>query len=259
MGELDQKLAILSHASSDLAYPLAAALAHAGARLACVDGDLNAADQLAAQLRGEGAQATAYAAQLSEGSVRAALDVIVSAQGHPDILVMCPPTPVVAPSATLDEADFRAALERSLIHAFLWCQAAGRVMLDVGRGVIVNVTGLSGMGGWPGWLAQSAAFAGIHNLTHTLAVEWAKQGLRVNGLVPGITESAVQQLVTSPGAPDEAKVIRRIPAGRAASGEDLGQALLYLVRSTFVTGEILRVDGGWDMWGRLYAVAPKRE
>lgn len=247
------KLAILTQASSELAYPLAAALASDGARLGIVDTNLDAAQLVVSRLKTEGADATAYAAENSTESVQAALKAI----GRPDVVVTCPPTPPVLQSTDLSEADFRAYLDSSLFHAYLWNQIAGQAMLETGSGVIVNVTGLSGMGGWPGWLASSVAWGGIHNLTHTLAVEWGKRGVRVNCLVPGVTETTMQQITTSPSAPNQAKVLWRIPEGKTAPVEAFGQALLYLINGAFLNGEILRVDGGWDIWGTFSAVAKK--
>jgi len=258
MSELDGQLAILTQAGSHLARPLAEALAGSGARLALVDGEPGLAEALAATMRALGWGAVGYACGVSAIQVTAVLEAIVAAQGRPTILVNCPGPLAVSPSAETSEAEFRAALDRCLVHAFLWCQAAGRLMQDAGSGVIVNVSGLPGMGGWPGWIAASAALGGLHNLTHTLATEWSRYGVRINCLVPGVTEPMVDLLLQTPEAPDRATVLERIPLGRLATGQDLGKALIYLVRPTasYISGEILRVDGAWDVWGRYYAVDP---
>lgn len=258
MGELINQLAILCQASSRLAEPLALALGSEGARLAIVDINLQSAKDLVAILETEGISAKAYQADLSAESVKHTLRAIQALQGRPDILVTCPVDPVVSPSVDLAERDFRGILDRTLVHAFLWCQAVGRSMLATGDGVLVNVTGLSGMGGWPGWLAESAAFAGIHNLTHTLATEWTRFGVRTNCLVPGVTEDQTEALLKTPEVPNRSKIIERVPLRRLASSDDLAKALVYLVRpaASFISGEILRVDGGWDVWGRYYAVDP---
>ncbi len=250
MGILDNQWAVLIASPSELLVPLALALSEAGAALAVVNEASVDAETLK-QLRVTGT-VTTYASQ-------ADLDLILNLRGAPDILVTLPPTPVVRPSLELTEADFRAVLEGSLIRAFRWSQAIGRRMVQAQSGVIVHVTGLSGLGGWPGWLPESAAFAGVHQLTHTLAVEWAKDHVRVNCLVPGVTEATREQIEDAPSAPSRDAILRRIPVGRTATSDDIAQALLYLVdpRSSYVSGEILRVDGGWDSWGRLYAAAKR--
>ncbi len=254
---LDGKLAIVTQASSELVYAFATELGHAGARLVIADADGAKAEQVVATLKAQGLMAVSCQARLSAREIRAALDTISAAYGQPAILVNLPFVgKATVPSVAVDEADFRHIVEANLTRIFLWCQAVGRLMLESGTGgAIANVTTLSAMGGWPGWLAQSAALGGVHNLTHTLAAEWSNRGIRVNGLVCGVTEATMQQIEqTLPGT-----VLKRIPLGRVATAEDIAKALLYLVHpaASYVSGEILRVDGGWDSWGRLYAVAPQ--
>ena len=257
MAELDGMLALVAGASRPHAAACARELRRAGARLALVDHDETTIAGLAGSL-GQNDRGNAYSAGLSAASVAVALECIEERQGAVDILVTCAGEPTVAPSVELGEEDFRVALASNAFHAFLWCQAVGRKMVAAGRGVIVNVTGLSGMGGWPGWLAQSASLGAIHNVTHTLATEWTRHGVRVNSLVPGVAERDVSDLLKTPEAPDRETVLRRIPLGRLATDDDLGKALIYLVRpeASFISGEILRVDGAWDIWGRYYAVDP---
>jgi len=257
MAELDGMLAVVAGASRPHASACARALSRAGARLALVDtGETTIAGLAGSSHQNDGGDA--YSAELSAASVGAVLERIEERQGAVDILVTCAAAPSVAPSVELSDEDFRGALVSNALHAFLWCQAAGRKMVAAGRGVMVNVTGLSGMGGWPGWLSQSASLGAIHNLTHTLATEWTRHGVRVNCLVPGIAELDLSDLLKTPEAPDRETVLRRIPRGRFATDDDLGAALIYLVRpeASFISGEILRVDGAWDVWGRYYAVDP---
>jgi NAD(P)-dependent dehydrogenase (short-subunit alcohol dehydrogenase family) len=257
MAELDGMLALVAGASQPHAAACVSALKRAGARLALVDHDETKITGLAGSL-GQNDRVDSYPANLSAASVAAVLERIEQRQGAVDILVTCAGEPTVAPSVELSDADFHQAFVSNTFHAFLWCQAVGRKMIATGRGIIVNVTGLSGMGGWPGWLAQSASLGAIHNLTHTLATEWTRHGVRVNSLVPGIAERDLADLLKTPEAPDRETVLRRIPSGRFATDDDLGKALIYLVRpeASFISGEILRVDGAWDVWGRYYAVDP---
>jgi len=257
MAELDGMLALVAGASRPHAATCVRALKRAGARLALVDHNEATIAELAGSL-GQHDRVDTYPGNLSAASAAVVLKRIEERQGTVDILVTCAGEPTVAPSVELSGEDFAAALVSNTFHAFIWCQAVGRKMVAAGRGVIVNVTGLSGMGGWPGWLAQSASLGAIHNLTHTLATEWTRHGVRVNSLVPGIAERDLSDLLKTPEAPDRETVLRRIPSGRFATDDDLGKALIYLARpeASFISGEILRVDGAWDVWGRYYAVDP---
>lgn len=169
-----------------------------------------------------------------------------------DIVVICPPLWTDVP-ATFDDGSAEQ-LGAALTQAGRWTSAAAIVMAPGGS--IVHITGLSGLGGWRGWQAAGAYFAAIHNLVRSLAVELAASGVRVNALVPGISQTRGKTVATAIG--ESSKVVQgRIPLGEFMPEHALGNGLVYLVHpsSSYVTGEILAVDGGWDVWGRLNAVA----
>jgi 3-oxoacyl-[acyl-carrier protein] reductase len=253
------KLAILTRTDSEFAPSIARTLIEHGFQLALVDGHSTPAQGLIETLPALSDRVFVYQCAVAEKPISETVKHIIKQQGIPQILITCPSIPTTAPTVELTEEQFRAELENRLIHAFLWSKIVGQHMLQAGQGVIVHITGLSGMGGWRGWAAQSAAFGGIHNLIHTLAAEWAQSGVRVNGLVPGITQVTAQHILATSPDHTQQEIIRRIPMERLATHEDICRALLYLISpsSSYVSGEILRVDGGWDIWGRLYAVAAK--
>ena len=138
-----------------------------------------------------------------------------------------------------DEYDFRRILEVNLIGAFFCCQLAGRVMLDEGGGVIVNVASVYGH-----TLArtESAAYtsskAGLLALTRTLALEWAAAGIRVNALCPGDVQDS-PHVTISPAN----------PLGRIGTPEEVAAVALFLCSdaASFVTGQAIHVDGGLSM------------
>jgi NAD(P)-dependent dehydrogenase (short-subunit alcohol dehydrogenase family) len=168
-----------------------------------------------------------------------------------DILVICPSRATEAPGGRLDDAL------REVEAAGRWTAEAARAMRQRRRGVIVHVTGLAGLGGWPGWESTGLGFAAIHNLVASTAVAVAPDGVRVNALVAGVTADLGAAIAAARGITLDA-VRARIPDGRFIDAEALGNALLYLVHdsASYVTGETLTVDGGWDVWGRLHAAAP---
>ena len=228
------------------------------------EGPLGAA--AAAALRGDNAVALyAEAADARPGvtvhrpvdtakAIGSALDGLVATHGPLRVLVNCPgPALPSTPSADYAADDFQAALIDGVALPFLWAQAAGRRMLATGGGAIVNIVRLSGLGGWPGYAADGAAMAGLVNLTHTLATEWAEGGVRVNVIAMGFLVDQAKAIAAGLGRA-EADVVRRVPTGRLADASDIAEAIAYLVdpQSSFVNGEVLRVDGGWDAWGRLH-------
>jgi NAD(P)-dependent dehydrogenase (short-subunit alcohol dehydrogenase family) len=196
------------------------------------------------------AHAAALAAVLEAAGAEVATLAEANGSAEVDILVTCPSPATQVPGGTLHEvmADV-ARVER-------WTADAGRAMQSRGGGAIVHVTGLSGLGGWPGWEASGAAFAAIHSLVGSFAVRLAGAGVRVNALVPGVSAELGATIAAAEKMPLET-VRARIPSGRFLDAEALGHALLYLVHdsASYVTGEILAVDGGWDIWGRLHAAA----
>ncbi len=188
---------------------------------------------------------------MTETGIAAAMQTL----GAIDILVTTPPSLVEAPTDT-DAATLSAAVATVLEPAFLWTAAVAASMRVRGSGVIVHVTGPSGLGGWRGWAAAGMAFAAIHNLVESFAIDVAASGVRVNALVPGVTQRQAERIAADLRQPLDF-VTRRIPLGAVLPDEALCNALLYIVHqsSSYVSGEILTVDGGWSMWGRLHAVA----
>jgi NAD(P)-dependent dehydrogenase (short-subunit alcohol dehydrogenase family) len=250
---MPEKVAILFRAGSETGGALADALARAGYALALVDPDPAVAAALAARLAG--ARTLALAAPPAGSDVEALVADIAHDLGEPSLLVTCPPDPLVTESTHLGEASLQDSMNEILIRPFAWCRAAGRRMLAQGEGGIVNVVRLSGLGGWPGWLGDSAAMAAMINLTHTLAAEWTAGGVRTSALVGGITPAGAAAIERGAALAGQQAVIDRIPLGRLAAVEDLVAGLNYLIDagSSYVSGEVLRIDGGWDAWGRLHA------
>jgi NAD(P)-dependent dehydrogenase (short-subunit alcohol dehydrogenase family) len=169
---------------------------------------------------------------------------------HPEvgILVTCPPH-LIAGAGLAD------ALATAVTPANTWATHFAARRQEAG-GVIVHVTGLAGLGGWPGWDAAGVAYAALHSLTRSTAVALAPRGIRVNALVPGVDEPLAREIAAASGStPDEVR--DRIPSRRFMTDTELANALIYLVHpsSSYVSGETLVVDGGWDIWGRLAAAA----
>jgi NAD(P)-dependent dehydrogenase (short-subunit alcohol dehydrogenase family) len=128
---------------------------------------------------------------------------------------------------------------------FLCCQAAGRVMRSAGYGKIINIASLASEIGFPRIVAYASSKGGVRQLTKALAVEWAPFGIRVNGIEPGWFRTEL----TEPLFHDEEwvkKITSRIPMGYAGKPEDLQGVIVFLASqmSDYITGELIRVDGG---------------
>jgi NAD(P)-dependent dehydrogenase (short-subunit alcohol dehydrogenase family) len=156
----------------------------------------------------------------------------------------------------MPEADWRLQIDVMLTGVFLCTQAVGRVMIAGGGGSVVSIASIGGMGGWPMRSAYNAAKAGVINLTEVLATEWAQYGIRLNSVSPGVTRTEMMDVAVSQGLASLEQYAARTPLGRVAEVREIAEAVLFLAsdRASYVTGQNLRVDGGWVPWGNLHAV-----
>lgn len=244
---LDGQVAIVTGASSGLGDRFARVLHAAGAHVVVAARRADRLDALAADL---GDRVTAVAADLTVAddrvqlvevaeSVTGAIDVLVNNAGHSD------PTP--AESETLEH--FVGTMDINLVAPFHLCQLAARSMLARRSGSIVNIASILGLvASSPMKDATYCASKGaLVNLTRQLGCEWGRKGVRVNALAPGWFPSEMTQADMFDDEGGAAFVARNAPMGRPGQPDELDGALLYLAgpASTYVTGQILAIDGGW--------------
>jgi NAD(P)-dependent dehydrogenase (short-subunit alcohol dehydrogenase family) len=153
----------------------------------------------------------------------------------------------ISPTEKLSENAFRTILDIVLVGTFNCTQAAGKVMRDSGGGVILNIVTTYAFTG-SGYVVPSAcAKAGVLAMTRSLAVEWAKYGIRSNAIAPGPfpTKGAWKRLVP-PGLNIEKKMIERVPLKRFGEHEELANLASYLMadESGYMNGEVVTMDGG---------------
>lgn len=134
---------------------------------------------------------------------------------------------------------------------FLACRAVGADLLDRGvPGSLVTISSQMGAVGYPGRAAYCATKHAVDGLTRALAVEWAREGVRVNAVAPTFVETSLTRSWLADPAFREEVLERRLPTGRLATVEDVAHAVRYLAcdASNSTTGHVLRVDGGWTTW-----------
>lgn len=244
---LDGKVALVTGASSGLGNRFSRVLAAAGAKVALVARRVDRLTALADQLP----DALVLPADLADlASAARVVDACVAHYGHLDILVNNAGRSVTVPAFDETSEDFAMTLTVNVTAAFTLAREAARAMTGpAGRGgVIINVSsvlGIVGCGQIP--LAGYATAKGaLVNLTRELAAQWARRGVRVNTLVPGWFPSEM----TGDMMTDErslAWIAKRTPMGRPGRPDELDGALLYLASdaSSYMTGQMLVVDGGW--------------
>jgi NAD(P)-dependent dehydrogenase (short-subunit alcohol dehydrogenase family) len=245
---LDDRVVIVTGASSGLGERFAGALAGAGARVMLAARRLERIEALAQSLP----EATAVAVDVNdEADLERLVRTAVSAYGRIDVLVNNAGT-TDSPSA-LEESpeEFRRVIETNLVAPFLLARMVARRMIEQGSGgTIVNTASVNGVLASRSWpeTAYTASKGGLVNLTRELANQWAPHGIRVNAIAPGYFESEMTtELFANQRAVDW--VARHTPLRRHGRVGELDGALLFLASdaSSYVTGQLLIVDGGWSI------------
>lgn len=248
---IDGMIAVVTGASSGMGVTFAEALAAAGARVVLAARRKEKLEEVVARITAAGGDAHAVACDVSsDDDVARLVDETQGVFGVADLLVNNAGFTTVVPAEEQDPADFRAHLAVNLTGAFVCAQAFGRPMLERGRGNIVNIASVLGSvaSGQVAQGAYAASKGGLVNLTRELAAQWARRGVRVNAISPGWfpTEMTGDMF----GDERSEKWMRtRTPMGRSGDLHELVGPLLFLASdaSTFVTGHILTVDGGWTI------------
>ena len=243
---LDDRVALVTGASTGLGQAIAKGLAEAGANVAC-HGNTRSADATCEAVSRLGRTSLAVTGDLSKKETPQKLvEATIERFGRLDILVNNAGTIRRAPAAEYTEEDWTTVIEVNLSAVFRLSQLAGRQMLSQGRGKIVNIASLLSFQGGITVPAYAASKGGVAQLTKALANEWAGQGINVNAIAPGYMRTdntkALQENETR-----NRQILERIPAGRWGEPSDLAGAAVFLASaaSDYINGEVLVVDGGW--------------
>ncbi len=181
-----------------------------------------------------------------KGQVEALVARCLAAHGRIDVLVNNAGIFKAADFLDISEADFDAVLRINLKGAFLVGQAVARVMAQVGRGAIVNMSSVNGVLAIPNIASYNVSKGGINQLTRVMALALADRGIRVNAVAPGTiaTELAAQAVLTSAQA--KARILSRTPMKRLGEPGEIADVVAWLASdaASYVTGEIVTADGG---------------
>ena len=240
---LKGKTAVVTGGSRGIGAAIACKFASLGANIAVIyAGNAAAAENVCRQCRQYGAEAAAYQCDVSDFSaVKDTVAKIRADFGTAQILVNNAGITRDGLLAMMKEEDFDAVLDTNLKGAFNMIRHMTGLFLRGREGCIINIASVAGLMGNAGQCNSSASKAGLIGLTKSVAKELAPKGVRCNAIAPGfIATDMTEDQADNP-------LVKMIPLGAMGSPEDVADAAAYLAGANYVTGEVLRVDGGIAM------------
>ena len=247
-GKLAGKVAFVTGAANGIGRAAALAFAREGASVVATDISDQGNRETARMVEALGGRAIAIRCDVTKADdVKAALDKTVEAFGRLDIAFNNAGSeqPVTA-TADLSEEEWDRVVSINLRSVFLCMKYQIPLMLEHGGGSIVNTSSGAGVKGFAGQAAYSAAKHGVIGLTKAAALDYAKSGIRVNAVCPGIIDTPMMQRFTEGTPEGRERVISQEPVGRMGTPEEIAEAVLWLCSDTsgFVIGHALVIDGG---------------
>jgi NAD(P)-dependent dehydrogenase (short-subunit alcohol dehydrogenase family) len=253
---LQDKVAVVTGGGGGIGAAICREFAAEGARVAVTDLRLEAAELVAAEIRTSGGWAEAWGLNIAErATVERAANEITVRLGPADIWVNNAGISRVVPFMDCTDEVWDTILRINLKGTFIGCQAALRQMLPRQWGVILNMSSQSGKAGNSQYAAYCASKFGIIGLTQSLAMEFARDGIRVNALCPGVVWTALwdEQHIGDYGrkrsiAPEDVRpyLESRVPLGRLCTPEDVAGAAVFLASdaAAYITGQAINISGG---------------
>lgn len=248
--EFKDRVAIVTGGAMGIGQACAVKLAQAGARVAIADFDSEAGEKTAAEIRESGGDVIFHQTDVRGfAEVEACTEAVFQRWGRIDILVNNAARAIGGVVDEIDEGSWDEVISNNLTSVWRFMRCVVPHMRRAGKGSIVNMSSVQSLKGFHGWAAYAAAKGGINALTQQTALELAPAGIRVNAVAPGTIMTPLNEKVFREAAdPDD--LIRRWndahPLGRFGEAEEVAEAVLFLAsdRASFITGDIVRVDGG---------------
>jgi gluconate 5-dehydrogenase len=249
--DLTGKVALVIGGHGGIGKAIALGLANAGADVAVASRNLEALKNTAKEIEAKSRKSLVVTVDIvDEKQVNEMVVKVLKAFPRIDILVNAAGLAIRKPADSFPVDEWQKVMDINTRGTFLCCQAVGRVMLKQKNGRIINVSSVRGRYGLPsGYAAYCPSKGAVDTLTRTLACEWAKANVLVNAVAPTIVETDLTKGALAD--PAYAKQMKdRIPMGKWALPEDIVGPVIFFASeaSSFVTGQILYIDGGVTTW-----------
>ncbi len=245
---LKGKTAVVIGGGGVLGGAMAEGLGKAGANIAVCDPKCERAKEMSSVLKAYGVKTLPIEIDATvKVELRRALKQVVDAFGHVDILVNAPGINSTTPVLELEEEEWDRILKINLKSMFLACQVFGKRMIEQGTGgSIINISSASSGPPLSKVFTYSISKAGVNNLTQFLAKEWAQHNIRVNAIAPGFFPAEQNRKILTQERTES--IFKHTPMARFGESDELIGAVIWLASekaASFVTGAIVRVDGGF--------------
>jgi NAD(P)-dependent dehydrogenase (short-subunit alcohol dehydrogenase family) len=250
MTELAGRAAIVTGAAMGIGRATALKLARAGAAVTVADIDVALGEKTANEIKDAGGKALFVRADVcSFADAERATKATIEASGRVDILVNNAARAIGGAIDEIDEDAWNLVISNNLTSVWRFMRCAVPHMRRQGGGSIVNMSSVQSLRGFHGWPAYAAAKGGINALTQQAAVDLAPAKIRVNAIAPGTIMTPLNEKVFREAADPQELIARwnaAHPLGRFGQADEVADAVLFLAsdHASFITGEILRVDGG---------------
>jgi NAD(P)-dependent dehydrogenase (short-subunit alcohol dehydrogenase family) len=245
--DLSGRVAVVVGGTSGIGQTIGRGLAEAGADVIPTGRRTDMVEVAAMEIEALGRQSLRVSSDvLDRASLQALLDAAVAKFGKVDILVNAAGRTKRTPFLEVEESEWSEILDTNLTGAYRVSQVFGRHMVQRKYGRIINIASLGSFVGLFEVAAYGASKSGLASLTRTLAIEWARYGVCVNAIMPGVFRTAMNEKLLD-GTPRGQEFLMRTPMRRFGRVEELVPSAIFLASeaASFVTGTILQVDGGF--------------
>lgn len=245
MTDLSGKVVIVTGSAAGIGRAIAVRAARAGGRMIVNSRKADRLDDVTTQIEKEGGEVAAVQADLRDPEqVDRLVAAAVDRWGRLDVLVNNAAGRFLAPAEKISPNGWRAVIDANLTTAFLCSRAAFPVFQRQGGGRIINISSISAYRPSPGGSHYAAAKAALNSLTETLAFEWGRHGIQVNGIAPGAVLTEASRYADE----RERRLIEAaLPGGRIGTPEEIAETVVLVagLRTGYLNGETIRVDGAF--------------